>query len=371
MSVLGKFILLALIGVCVVAVFAASFFAPRALAQLGDPSPHLDPFQETFLGAYLLINKTALDLPAGDSQDLVEIEVEPGADAATIAANLERLNVIRDSWLLRSYLRYRGLDTAIEAGTYQLSGTMTVTQIAESLQSAPPEDLYITVLEGWRAEQIANTLDRSEYQVTGGEFLEVLRTRPGGYSFAGELPEPLWLEGFLFPDTYLIDPQANASEIVMMMLDNFELKVGIDLKAGFSQNNLSIYEAVTLASIIQREAIVIDELPLIASVFINRLNLGMKLDADPTVQYAVGEQADGSWWKVPLTLDDLAFNSPYNTYVYEGLPPGPIANPGLEALRAVAFPEESNYFYFRARCDGSERHAFAVTFEEHLQNGCD
>jgi UPF0755 protein len=134
---------------------------------------------------------------------------------------------------------------------------------------------------------------------------------------------------------------------------------------------LTFDEAVILASIVQREAVVEDEQPMIASVFLNRLSIGMKLETDPTVQYALGYQEDrGSWWKSPLGLDDLAFDNPYNTYLYQGLPPGPICNPGLPALRAVAFPAQSPYYFFRAKCDGSGRHFFAVTFDEHLNNAC-
>jgi UPF0755 protein len=125
-----------------------------------------------------------------------------------------------------------------------------------------------------------------------------------------------------------------------------------------------------LASIIEREAVVADERPIIASVFFNRLSAGMLLESDPTVQYALGQQPDGDWWKSPLSLDDLALDSPYNTYRSAGLPPGPIANPGLSSLQAVANPADTPYFYFRAACDGSGRHAFAATFDEHLLNAC-
>jgi UPF0755 protein len=132
-----------------------------------------------------------------------------------------------------------------------------------------------------------------------------------------------------------------------------------------------VYQAVTLASIVQREAVVADERPQIASVFLNRLHAGMKLDTDPTVQYALGfNPIQGTWWTNPLNATDLQVDSPYNTYIYTGLPPGPIANPSLSALRAVAFPAETPYYFFRARCDDSGLHDFAVTFEEHLQNGC-
>jgi UPF0755 protein len=131
-------------------------------------------------------------------------------------------------------------------------------------------------------------------------------------------------------------------------------------------------EAVTLASIVEKEAIIDDEKPMIASVFYNRLAIGMRLETDPTVQYGLGyNPSTQSWWKSPLTISDLAVNSAYNTYLITGLPPTPICNPDLGSLRAVAFPAETPYFYFRAACDGSGRHNFAITFEEHDNNQCE
>jgi UPF0755 protein len=126
-----------------------------------------------------------------------------------------------------------------------------------------------------------------------------------------------------------------------------------------------------LASIVERESIDASEMPLIASVFLNRLAIGMNLDADSTAQYALGyNEGQNTWWTNPLGASDLQVESPYNTYRFPGLPPGPIANPGLNALRAVAFPAQTPYYYFRAACDGSGKHLFAETYAEHLQNAC-
>ena len=143
------------------------------------------------------------------------------------------------------------------------------------------------------------------------------------------------------------------------------------MQEGLTRQNLSLHQAVTLASIIERETRADEEKALIASVFYNRLEAGMRLETDPTVQYALGYDPVGkTWWKSPLYLDDLAVNSPYNTYQNSGLPPGPISNPALATLIAALQPEESPYFFFRARCDGSGTHVFSITFEEHLNNAC-
>jgi len=155
------------------------------------------------------------------------------------------------------------------------------------------------------------------------------------------------------------------------VLLDFQIKVDQRIQDGFRDQEVTLYQAVTIASLVEREAIVSEEMPIIASVFFNRLRNGMKLDSDASVQYALGYLANQkTWWKNPLSLDDLQVDSPYNTYRYPGLPPGPICNPSLNALRAVAFPAETPYYYFRAICDGSGKHTFSITFEEHSSKAC-
>lgn len=342
----------------------------QASLGLGPPAPGLDPIQRTALSLYLVASEPLLNGPAGDSTVSYDLAVAPGESAGDVAARLQREGVIHNAALLRAYLRYRGLDVGIKAGDYSLRGSMSIRQLAEALQTALPDESGLTIPEGWRAEQIADSLPQEGLAFGSTEFLSAASSRPEGLSFSDELPDGVLLEGFLFPDTYSLSPTTTAPEFVRLMLEDFDARVTSDLRQGFISHGLSLYQAVTLASIVEREARVPDERPLIASVFLNRLTAEMNLDADPTVQYALGRQADGNWWKAPLESSDLAFDSPYNTYVYPGLPPGPISNPGLDALRAVAFPAESDYLYFRALCDGSGLHAFANTFEEHLQNAC-
>jgi UPF0755 protein len=351
-----------------VAIYAVSI--PIAAEQLGPASDRLDPLDRLYLAAYLLANESRLQEPMGDPLLVVDFEIIPGENAAEVASRLASVGLVEDGELLLSYLEYRGLDIGIQSGTHRISGSMTIVELAQSLQSAVSPEVPFTVVAGWRVEQIADTLPTSGLNIDAQTFLEATRARPVGYSFAGEVPDPPNLEGFLFPDRYTLDRELSAVDLVVSMLNNFEANVDEDMRAGFRAQGLNIYQAVTLASIIEREAVVDDELPLMASVFLNRISLGMKLDADPTIQYALGLQPDGSWWKSPLSLTDLSFESPYNTYLQPGLPPTPICNPGIEALRAIAQPAETNYLYFRALCDGSGRHAFAATFEEHQSNAC-
>jgi UPF0755 protein len=343
---------------------------PDRLERIGPARVDLDPPQRWMLAAYLVARAPALDEPAGDIKATLELSVEQGQSAGEVVDALVAAGVVADGELLRNYMRYRGLDTGIEAGQYVISGALTPRQIAERLQSAAVQQVVLTVLEGWRLEEIAQALPTESIAFGPREFLLVARRKMQGFSFLADAPESASLEGFLFPDTYHLDPEMGAEDLVRQMLENFDRRVDGQMRAGFEAEGLNLYQAVTLASIIEREAVVDEERGLIASVFFNRLRAGMKLEADPTVQYALGQQPDGSWWKSPLTAEDLALDSLYNTYMYPGLPPGPIANPGLESLRAVAFPEETDFLYFRTACDGSGRHLFARTFEEHLGNAC-
>jgi UPF0755 protein len=217
-------------------------------------------------------------------------------------------------------------------------------------------------------EEIAALLSTSGLPITPDDFFSAMYNPSPGFDFLSGANSA---EGFLFPDSYIFSRQTSADELVNELVRHFVLHLSRDMQLGFESQGLTVYQAVTLASIVEKEAVQKDEAPLIASVFLNRLNVGMKLDADPTVQYAIGYNAiQNTWWTNPLSRINLEFDSPFNTYLYAGLPPAPIANPGLDALNAVAFPAETPYYFFRAKCDGSRNHAFAETFDEHVANGC-
>jgi UPF0755 protein len=339
-------------------------------AALGPADPSLDPIQRGLLAGYLTLRREALDQPAGDPQPPIDLEILPGDSASMVVQRLKESGIVHQPLLLQAYLRYLGADRTIQAGYYSLSGGMTHRELALALQHASTPAIVFTVPEGWRREQIAEALPEAQAPFSAQQFLEASQSGSLLPSLAAELPDPAGLEGFLFPDTYHLTQDSKPADLVAAMLETFERRVDQELRGAFAQQGLSLYQAVTLASIIEREAVITDERPRIASVFLNRLAQGIKLDADPTVQYALGRQPDGAWWKTGLSLEDLQFDSPYNTYLYAGLPPSPIANPGLASLRAVAYPETSPYLYFRAACDGSGRHTFAETFDQHLQNAC-
>jgi UPF0755 protein len=330
----------------------------------GDVAESLDDF---LLKVYLRFRQDAISQPASDDPTPVVFVVEPGETAGDIALRLKRLGLITDAELFRQLAHYRKADSKLEAGRYELRANMTMGEIIEALQHGRLEQIALTVPEGRRAEQIAEML-AEEVGVDGDEFLALVQGEYFDYEFLQNRPPEATLEGFLFPDTYLLPVQPTALDIIERMLDNFDQRFTAEMRQAVVEQEMTVYQVVILASIVEREAVVAEERPVIAGVFLNRLEEGMNLDSCPTVQYALGYQEDtGQWWKTPLTLEELdQVNSPYNTYLHRGLPPGPICNPGLASIQAVLEPVESDYLYFLAKGDGS--HAFATTFEEHLQN---
>jgi UPF0755 protein len=365
-------VLITLAGACLAALLLAGALIPamrEAERAFGAPAETLGPLQRILLSARLVIYSQDLKTPADPAGAPVEFQVELGEPAGQVIARLAEAGLVKNPEAFRAYLQYSGLDTSVQAGDYTLSPAMTPVQIAHTLQDATPGEVRFGVLAGWRLEEIAAALPTSGLSIDPQAFLEAARMRPQGYSFSADLPQQITMEGFLFPDVYKIKRYASADDLIASMLSNFDQKVTPELRQGFARQGLTLYEAVTLASIVQREAVVPGEMDTIASVFLNRLAAGMKLDSDPTVQYALGYEArKNTWWTNPLTSTDV--DSPYNTYLYPGLPPGPIDNPGLEALEAVAYPQSTPYYYFRAACDGSGRHNFARTYQEHLDNAC-
>ncbi len=320
--------------------------------------------------AVTVLNNT-LGRPVSTDPHPVHFVVRDGETAADIANALQSHELIRSAFAFRLVVRLTGVGSQLEAGDYQLRADMPLDEVVSVLAQGKMSGGFVTLPEGWRAQEIADALQRD--QVTSrDQFLEVIQNPdfPIPASLA-PFPPGHSLEGFLFPDSYRFGQNQSASQIVQRMVDDFAQHLTPGLIQGFQANGLTVYQAVTLASIVEREAVVPTDRPLIASVYLNRLHRGMRLQADPTVQYALvpangpPDPSDG-YWKRRLTFADLQINSPYNTYQVTGLPPGPICNPGLASLQAVASPAKTDYLYFVARPDGS--HAFARTLDEHQQN---
>jgi len=328
--------------------------------------------EDVLIGTYLDTNAALLEQPAGTDDTPVSFVIDPGENATVIAERLADQNLIVDAELFRRYVQYYGLDAEIEAGTFTLQQTMTIPEIAEALQQGFAAEQFVTIQEGLRLEQVAAVV-AAQTTISEQEFLSLAtsgwRTAGLDYAFLSRIPDDATLEGFLFPNTYRLPEEATAMDMLVRMLQTFDEQVSTDIQAAAANRGMDIYELVTLASIVEREAVLDEERALIAGVYHNRLDSGWFLNADPTIQYGLGLAVPtDDWWPV-LTLDDLAFDTPYNSYLYLGLPPTPIFSPGLASIQATANPTETDYFYFLADCnrnDGS--HLFSVTEEEHTAN---
>lgn len=321
------------------------------------------------LVAYLAYSAASLLTrpPAARTDSSVLFTVQPGDTLSEIAARLQEEDLIISDLVFRLALERRGSVHSLQPGQYVLRPSMSMDQVIDELQRGQVADRVVTVIEGWRGEQVAEQLEALG-AFSGADFLEIIGSGPDQFphDFLPDMATANSLEGYLFPDTYFVGAQTTPREFVRAMLDRFGQVYGVQERQAAAAAGLSDHEVVILASIVEREAQLEDERAVIASVYLNRLEQGMPLQADPTVQFAVSDGAELGWWKDPLTLSDLQSDSPYNTYRNAGLPPGPIANPGAASIRAVLEPAETEYLFFVARGDGS--HAFSETYEEHQQN---
>ncbi len=281
--------------------------------------------------------------------------VHEGDGLASVATRLARAGVIRSALLLRITARVTGRDRSLQPGEYQFTTPLTMSEVLDRLASGGAH-AELTIPEGLTVHEIAALLARNGYG-SAEQFLCV--ADDPDFLMAAGVPGPQ-LEGYLFPDTYRFTTVMSPNEILAIMVRRFHERFDGERYRRAGARGLSINEILTLASIVEKESALAGERPLVAGVFSNRLRLGMPLQSDPTVIYALPD-FDGN-----LTRDDLARPSPYNTYVISGLPPGPIANPGLAAIDAALSPADTPYLYFVSRNDGS--HVFATSLAEHNRN---
>lgn len=354
---------------------------PQKTAGLVDPTEGdgaltPDNIEKEVLAFNLRMREAELEIVAGENARPRPFVINPGEPARYIAARLAAENFVTDADLFNLYLRVNGLERRIEAGNFMLAETMTMPEIAESLQNALFEEVLVTIPEGFRAEEIAERLEENNV-IEVERFLTAVRQPRSlaifeDYDFLQDIPADASLEGFLFPDTYRFPVFASTTELVIgSFLKNFESKIDVDsLRRGNS--TVRGQDALNLASIVEREAVQADERPLIASVYLNRLANacpdvgGTYLQADPTVQYARGT-VDNWWWEPQSIEEYSSVQSPYNTYLNPGLPPNPIANPGVSAIEATLNPSSTSYCFFLGTGEDG-RHVFARTLAEHEQN---
>ena len=315
--------------------------APALFAVLGSG------FALTLALAHLLVIA-----PAGTGASGASVRIPAGSDLRQIARTLADAGVITSPQAFVLAARIAGVDRRLHPGDYRLDPGMRLPALLRALQDGRGRIAAVTIPEGWRIEQIADRLAVAGV-CTRDDFLPATRDR----SLLSELaiPGPS-AEGFLFPETYALQLPTNPADVIRAMHRQF-MKVWGELTAGVAPPSLSPLAAVTLASIVERETASPEERPLVAAVFLNRLRLGMPLQADPTVIYGM-DAFDGN-----IRRRDLAAENPYNTYVIRGLPPGPIASPGRASLAAVLAPAPVDFLYFVARNDGT--HQFSRSLAEH------
>ncbi len=326
---------------------------------------------------YLNDHRLELNTPAAAAQSWQPFTVRPGSHAGIIADDLVAAGLINDARLFMAWVDAHGLDTSLQAGEYLLCPCLTVPQLATRLQSGQPPGLVVTVREGVRREQTAELLEALR-PGTGTEYLRLtgskhaLDTWRRVFPFLPTTLETASLEGYLFPDTYHVpDTDGAAADLIRLQLSRFGSVVVPEWEQARSAQAtaLSLPELVILASIVEREAASHAERATIAGVIHNRLVSEMPLEMDATVLYGLGPPAPGeTWWGRVLTRADLKHESPFNTYLFAGLPPAPIASPGWRSLAASLRPESHNFLFFVADRDRPGRHRFAETYAEHLAN---
>ena len=360
-STAGPVVFLLIVAILVV----GAFVVVRPIvadATVGFVSQHDTLLKQDFVRA-LIADRVASDIDValdvrGETKPFV---IARGETAGSIGQHLQDQGIVRSALTFEYVLYDEQKEDALQSGTYQVSSAISPRQLVTLFQKAPGEQVVLTVIPGWRLSEIATAVAKAFPKISKQDFLDaaVVGARTNGILGGMTAKQPL--EGFLFPETYFFRTDATAPQIVDTLLAQFETRAGATLLTAASARKMTVYDLVKLASIVEREARDPNESATIAGVYQNRLDIGMKLDADPTIQYAKGDWGE-------LSLDDLKLASPYNTYLVAGLPPTPICSPGQAALEAAAHPADHQFFYFVAKNDGTGDHAFARTIEEQEAN---
>jgi UPF0755 protein len=315
----------------------------------------------TFCLAFFFISTLLSPVASGGNSREIMVTIPQQATAGLAGEILEKEGLVRSSLAFRIYARWKGMDGRIMAGQYSINNGLSTPQIIQELVDGRIASRSITIPEGLNTSQVADLL-AAKGLVDRDKFISLVANQEFPYSFLDDLPQDeKRLEGYLFPDTYYFNTGDSESVIIETMLKRFEREIDeLGYAALAERNGISLHEAVTIASLVEREAKIDEERPLIAGVIYNRLNISMPLQVDATIQYALGENKPQIYYK------DLEVDSPYNTYKYYGLPPGPIAMPGKASLLAAVNPADTDYLYYVAKPDGF--HAFATTLAQHNIN---
>jgi UPF0755 protein len=301
-------------------------------------------------GAFFLL------MPMGPPGHIVEMRVTPGATLHSIARSLQQQKVIRWSTALSLWMKFRGTEKRIQAGRFDFLENEGTLAAAKKLLIARPFEVTVFIPEGMTIDQTAKIFLKSELKIDTALFLSICSNREILKKHG--IPGPT-LEGYLFPDTYRFPENDSAGDVINRIVDRFKKNYESLDTAQAGQFGFIMHQFVTLASIIEKEARIESERPRISAVFHNRLKKGIPLGADPTVRY-IFKNFSG-----PIYVSQLKSNSPYNTRIFSGLPPGPICSPGKASLQAAMTPAASKELYFVAKWDGSGAHDFSTNYRDH------
>lgn len=304
-----------------------------------------------------------LDSPCDkNSTELYSVEIPTGSGTAAIGQILENQGIIKSSAKFKLVSKLEAYDGKYKAGVYSLSPSMPMSEIMEIIISGVSNTSRFTIPEGLTLSQTADRLEK-ENLINRDAFMSEIQHGSFEYRFMNLLPDSEnRLEGFLYPETYDVYSNADEHDIIEKMLSQFDRLVTDEHYQRAEAMGYDMYDIVTIASLIERETLVSSEKGKVASVIYNRLAVGMPLQIDASVQYALPEH------KERLSYDDLKVDSPYNTYQKKGLPPGPICSPGIDSIEAALYPENTNYYYYVLSPDNDGSHRFSNTYEEFLRN---
>ncbi|MEK7061782.1 MAG: endolytic transglycosylase MltG [Patescibacteria group bacterium] len=292
-----------------------------------------------------------------NSDQIIEFLAQKGEGDEEIAIRLEEQGIIKNNYFFNIYAIISGNDSKLQAGKYALSPKMTVPEIIKKFVSGDVIKQKITILEGWDIADIEKYF-ADEKISNEQDFKEALKKDYSGeFDFLKEKPQDIGIEGYIFPDTYNISLGEKAEDVIRLMLSNFNKKLNTGLREQIISQNKTVFQVITMASIIEKEVKSTDDKKIVAGILWKRLSAGMPLQVDATVNYITGKNHSG------VTIKDTKIDSPYNTYKYIGLPKGPISNPGMNSIIAAIYPTESKYWYYLSDLNGKT--IFSKTFSEH------
>ena len=307
----------------------------------------------------------------------VQFSISSGESVEKIGENLVEANLIKSKFYFKVYVRWNGLEAKLQAGEYVLNPAISIKEIVKILTGGETlsKERTIKIIEGWNIREISQYFER-EGMFQSEELLELIGFPQVDYRYNKDMPTPknysadfdfladkpayYSLEGYLFPDTYRIFKDAALDDIVLKMLDNFSQKLTPEMREDIKRQGKTIYEIVTMASLLEKEVKTEEDMKIVSGIFWDRIKNRQALESCATLAYVLGVN------KPQYTTEDTKIDSPYNTYQNRGLPPGPISNPGLKAIRAAIYPEYTDYNYFLSRPDTGETD-FSETYEEHIR----